>query len=222
MATLANVIRRGLRSAQPSASAVPVGTLYYVTDEGATERSNGTTWDDYSDSGSANTLNGLTDVAVTTPATNDVLVYSGDSPAGWVNTATPRLTRVGIGIAADASAKLLIDGQYGSATNDAGNSSTAITIDWDDGNTQLVTMTGDCTFTLSNPKDGFRYLLVLEQDGSGNHTVTWPSSVKWQAGTAPTLSTAAGKVDIVTLVWVSAIGASGNYLAAANTDYTPA
>jgi hypothetical protein len=46
--------------------------------------------------------------------------------------------------------------------------------------------------------------------------------VKWAGGTSPTLSTTAGKVDIVTLVWVAGIGASGNYIAAANTDYTPA
>ncbi len=44
-------VRRGNRAGQPAATAVAVGTLYYVTDENVTERSNGTTWDDYSDSG---------------------------------------------------------------------------------------------------------------------------------------------------------------------------
>jgi hypothetical protein len=150
---------------------------------------------------------------------NGVLTTDGTDPA-W--STTPRLVRLGLGVAADASAALKIDGQYGSTTEDAGNSSTALTINWDNGNTQLVTLTGNCTFTLSNPKDGFRYLLVLKQDGTGSRTVTWPSSVKWQGGTAPTLSTTAGKVDVVTLVWIAGIGASGNYLAAANTDYTPA
>lgn len=113
-------------------------------------------------------------------------------------------------------------GQYGSFTYDAGNSGTALTLNWNNGNTQLVTLTGACTLTLSNPKNGFRYLIVLKQDATGSRTVTWPSSVKWPGGTAPTLSTAAGKVDIVTLVWMSGLGASGNYLAASNTDYTPA
>lgn len=36
------------RANQPSPSAVGLGALYYVTDEGKLERSNGTTWDPYS------------------------------------------------------------------------------------------------------------------------------------------------------------------------------
>jgi hypothetical protein len=40
--------RRGTRAAQPSASTVPAGTLYGVTDEGhILERSNGTAWEPY-------------------------------------------------------------------------------------------------------------------------------------------------------------------------------
>src|SRR5262245_12853578 len=51
---LQNVIRRGTRASQPAATAVSIGTLYCVTDEGLIiERSNGTTWDAYSGTGSA-------------------------------------------------------------------------------------------------------------------------------------------------------------------------
>lgn len=49
MSRLRDVILRNTRANQPAASAVDVGTLYYVTDELVTERSNGTTWDSYSD-----------------------------------------------------------------------------------------------------------------------------------------------------------------------------
>ena len=45
---LADVIIRGTRGAQPLATVVPEGTLYYVTDEGVTERSNASTWQSYS------------------------------------------------------------------------------------------------------------------------------------------------------------------------------
>lgn len=48
---LEDVIRRDTRALQPLASAVPEGTLYYVTDESVTERSNGTAWESYSDAG---------------------------------------------------------------------------------------------------------------------------------------------------------------------------
>ena len=129
---------------------------------------------------------------------------------------------MGLAVAADSSAKLKIAGQYGSTLFDAGNSSTSITLDWDNGNTQFVTMTGNCTFTLSNPKDGFRYIVFMKQDGTGTRVPTFPSSVKWGGGTVPTWATAAGRVDLVTLVWVAGIGASGNYLAAANVNYIPA
>jgi hypothetical protein len=48
---LEDVILRGTRASQPLATAVPVGTLYFVTAENVTERSNGTTWDSYADGG---------------------------------------------------------------------------------------------------------------------------------------------------------------------------
>jgi hypothetical protein len=52
MALLEDVILRDTRASQPAANAVAVGTIYYVTDENVTERSNGTSWDDISDAGS--------------------------------------------------------------------------------------------------------------------------------------------------------------------------
>lgn len=52
---LEEVILRDDRVGQPAATTVPVGTLYFVTDEGVTERSNGTVWEDFSDTGAAGT-----------------------------------------------------------------------------------------------------------------------------------------------------------------------
>lgn len=169
--------------------------------------------------GGGGALDDLSDATITTPATNEILQYNGSA---WVNEDVPQIARLGLGAAADSSAKLKVDGQYYAETHDAGTSGTSKTLDWNDGNTQLLQLTGNCTLTLSNPKDGGRYLIALEQDGTGTRTVSWPSSVKWPSSTAPTLTTTAGHVDIVTLVWIAGLGASGNYLAAANLDYTPA
>lgn len=47
---LQDVIQRGTRAAQPLATSVAAGTLYYVTDEGLIERSDGTSWEAYSSS----------------------------------------------------------------------------------------------------------------------------------------------------------------------------
>ena len=78
-----------------------------------------------------------------------------------------------------------------------GNSSTADTIDWGAGNKQRSTLTDNCTFTFTAPAGVTNVILKLIQDGTGSRTVTWPASVKWPGGTAPTLSTAAGAIDIV-------------------------
>jgi len=51
MALVADLIRRGTRALQPVATDVPEGVVYYVTDEGKTERSSGTAWEDITDSG---------------------------------------------------------------------------------------------------------------------------------------------------------------------------
>lgn len=64
-----------------------------------------------------------------------------------------------------------------------------------------VTLTDNCTFTLSTPLAGNSYVIVLIQDGTGSRTVTWPATVKFQGGTAPTLTTDANAVDVITLFW---------------------
>jgi hypothetical protein len=83
---------------------------------------------------------------------------------------------------------------------DAGNTSTALTIDWSTNPVQKATLTGTCTFTFSNPTSGGVYVLRLTQ-GSGPYTVTWPGTVHWSGGTAPTLTATNAKVDIFTFVY---------------------
>jgi hypothetical protein len=73
-------------------------------------------------------------------------------------------------------------------------SGTSATIDLENGNVHTVTMTGNCTFTFSNPiasDDCSSFTLILTQDGTGSRTATWPASVDWPGGTAPTLTTTA-------------------------------
>lgn len=58
--------------------------------------------------------------------------------------------------------------------------------------------------TPTNPHEGLTYTLQVIQDGTGSRTVTWPASFDWGSAGAPTLSTAAGKVDVVTLLCLNA------------------
>lgn len=67
-------------------------------------------------------------------------------------------------------------------------------------NVSVITLTAACTFTFPTPTTGRSFTLVLIQGGTGSYTASWPGTAKWPAGTAPTLSTAVGKVDYLTFV----------------------
>ena len=75
------------------------------------------------------------------------------------------------------------------------STSTAYTIDLANGSVQYLTLTGNCTYTFPTPAAGKSFTLVQKQDGTGSRTVTWPASVKWPAGTAPTITATASKAD---------------------------
>ena len=79
-------------------------------------------------------------------------------------------------------------------------STSTTTIDWASGNVSDTTLTSNTTFTLSNPVIG-TYIIKLTQGGAGGFLATWPVTIKWSGGIAPVLTTTAGKIDIITLVW---------------------
>ena len=101
----------------------------------------------------------------------------------------------------DFAGRKTFTGQYVSGPiYDNGNSgSGTVTIDWDNGNSQLLTLTGSPTLAFSNGVSGGRYLLEI-RTGAGSFTVTWPA-VTWMrsAGAAPTVPTAANKTALVGL-----------------------
>jgi hypothetical protein len=102
------------------------------------------------------------------------------------------------------------------------------TLDLTNGNFQDVTLTANCTLTLTGATAGVActMALLLRQDGTGSRTVTWPASVEWVGGVAPTLQTAANTWDWVALVTLNggttwfAQHASGSV--AAETSVPPA
>lgn len=75
------------------------------------------------------------------------------------------------------------------------NTSTAYTIDLANGTLQILTLTGNCTFTFPSAVVGKSFMLLLKQDGTGSRTVTWPSAVKWPGSTAPTVTATASRLD---------------------------
>ena len=83
---------------------------------------------------------------------------------------------------------------------DNGNSGATATIDWNDAQNQKITLTANVTLTFTDLTEGTGVLhLKLIQDDTGNRTATWPNTVNWAGGTAPTLTTDADAVDLVSL-----------------------
>lgn len=84
-----------------------------------------------------------------------------------------------------------------------GNSGASKTIDWGNGQKQTITLTdAPCVFTFTAPAGTGNFLLVITQAAGGAKTATWPGTVKWpNNGAAPTLSTGAGEIDIVSFFY---------------------
>jgi len=71
-----------------------------------------------------------------------------------------------------------------------GTTGGAKTIDLTNGNIQTITLNAATTFTFSNPPASGKagsLTLILTQ-GTTAYSVTWPSSVDWNGGSAPDLS----------------------------------
>lgn len=108
------------------------------------------------------------------------------------------------------NAGLAVDGPY----KQAAEAVSALDIDLSTGNYFTKTINGNSTFTFSNPpSSGTVGSFTLELTHTSG-TVTWPSSVKFPADTAPTLTT--GKTHL--FVFVTDDGGS-RYRGAALADY---
>lgn len=118
----------------------------------------------------------------------------------------------------DLAAKVSVTDGGGETYFDAGNSGAAIALSLANGNVQKLTLTANCTISLTSPATGVMRSLTLLvfQDGTGSRTITWPGSVSWGNAGAPTLTTTASKMDMISLftvdggtTWYGALGAKG-------------
>jgi len=90
---------------------------------------------------------------------------------------------------------------YTSAT--AATLTDAASIAWNLATGGFATVTLAGTRALANPTNmvaGGRYTLIVKQDGTGSRSLTYGTAYKFAGGTAPTLSTAASAIDILTFV----------------------
>jgi hypothetical protein len=75
------------------------------------------------------------------------------------------------------------------------------TFNWALGAVTSMTLTGNITSSsFSNALQGQTYTIKINT-GAGGFTVVFPAAVKWPAATAPTITAAAGKTDIISFFY---------------------
>jgi hypothetical protein len=142
---------------------------------------------------------------------------SGASPATanafgvyMTSDTTPDLEVVGSGTSTlrtnlNVTGNMEVDGQAWGDLYDPGTpiaDGATFTPDWNNGNVQKIVIATGAAITVansSNVNNGATYLLIIEQAGTGG-TVTWGGKYKFPAATAPTLTSGAGKADVITMV----------------------
>ena len=126
-----------------------------------------------------------TDVVLTSPTNKQYLGYNS-STSKWNNMSLAGTTAMATGGGVEGLSAL-------------GNIATSATVNLANGNVFSATLTAATTFTFSGAtaSTACSFGLYLAQDATGSRIATWPASVKWSGGTAPTLSTAANALDIL-------------------------
>ena len=88
--------------------------------------------------------------------------------------------------APNLNAGLSVDGPY----EQTAEAVSALDVDCSTGNYFTKAISANSTFTFSNvPSSGTAFAFTIEIDVTGTGTtITWPSAVKWNGGSAPTLT----------------------------------
>lgn len=126
---------------------------------------------------------------------NDSIIGGTTAAAGTFTnltaTASSTISSLWIGSAATTS-KLAVAGSFATPVAST-TGATAQLINWASGATQRIILQGNTNLeingTSSNPQDGGRYLLKLQQDSTGSRTVNWGTSlIDWAGGNGATTS----------------------------------
>jgi len=167
-------------------------------------------WGDHSTAGyltdiTAQTFSSLDDSNISAPvASGEILKWDGND---WINNtlaeanilSTSGGTLTGFLDVDDNELRQPRIKDYSEVVNALGNVSGATSIDLTLGNVVTATATSATTFTFTNPSvaanTSSSFTLILTDGGS---FITWPASVQWGGGSAPSLTSAG--TDVLTFI----------------------
>lgn len=150
----------------------------------------------YGGSGSGSTIEEAIDAAATAAGTS-VADVAGNTAETDVEGALAEI--YGLIAALSSSGFIQTTGGGGEEVESHGAMGATETIDLADGNIHIGTLDANCTFTFTGyaALSGLSWVVILDQDGTGGWTTTWPAAVDDAAGLSSALDTTASGRQIV-------------------------
>ena len=165
-----------------------------------------------------NILDGVTSTAAELNILDGVTATTAE--INYLDVTTLGTSEANKAVTSDANGVTKFDNGIQEESTAVTSSSNAATLNLRDGSVFTHTLSEDVTYTFSNPAaSGYAssFTLKVTQDSSAR-TITWPGSVDWAGGTAPTLSTGSGDVDV--FVFMTVDGGTIYYGFTAGQDMT--
>ena len=141
------------------------------------------------------------DVAVTSTATEINLldgVTATTTELNYLDITTLGTTQASKAVTADSDGVVKFDDGISEKLETL--SGTSVTIDLHTSTNFTHTLSGTTSYTFSNPEGSGHVsaftLKVIQDSSASGYAITWPTSVDWPGGTAPTLTATANAVDI--------------------------
>ena len=142
-----------------------------------------------------NILDGVTSTAAEINLLDGVTATTAE--INYLDVTTLGTTEASKVVTADANGVVTFDN--GTIEESTALSGTSVTVNLRDGDNFTHTLSGNTTYTFSNPAASGKvsaFTLKIVQDASASgYTVTWPTSVDWPSATAPTLTATASAID---------------------------